>query len=380
MHDRRILSTTRNECLPIKPISGVRLSQLTTFELGGTALHFCEAVHDAQAEAAVRWAEQSQLPLFVLGGGSNLLVADGGVTGLVLRMASSGVWFEERSHAVLVRANAGTPWDDLVRLTVERELSGMECLSGIPGSVGATPIQNVGAYGQEIAQTLTRVTAYDRVEHRQVTLDRDQCKLTYRNSLFKGEAPNRYIILSVEFELLRTPPALPRHAELAALLADTSDHQVGVRDIRAAVLDLRARKGMLTTPGQPSQRSAGSFFMNPIVDSSFARQLADRHGPSMPVFTIGNGRSKLSAAWLIENSGMRRGTRSNDVGLSPHHCLVVVAYESASSRDVVTFAQQVRAKVATSFGVVLEPEPNFWGFERLEHGLPVVEPRQCPAP
>ncbi|HMA92800.1 MAG TPA: UDP-N-acetylmuramate dehydrogenase [Polyangiaceae bacterium] len=374
MHDRRSPETGLNHSLPVDPIGGVQLSRLTTFELGGDALRFCEASTDSQVEAAARWAEQRELELFVLGGGSNLLVADSGVEGLVLRMASTGIWLDEQATSVLVRANAGVPWDDLVQFAVERDLVGIECLSGIPGSVGATPIQNVGAYGQEISQTLTRVTAYDRLERRQVTLERDECRLSYRSSRFKTEAPNRYIILNVEFELLRRSPASPRHPELAARLTTLGGRQPSARDVRAAVLDLRACKGMLSTPEQPIQRSAGSFFVNPIVETSFAQRLSLRHGAGMPIFGLEDGKTKLSAAWLIENSGIKRGTRGTRAGVSPHHCLVIVAYESASAVDVVSFARHVRDTVAATFGVVLQPEPNFWGFQSFEHGLPVLAP------
>lgn len=357
--------------MQIQTHSNLSLAQFTTFELGGPARYFFEAEKNEQVEAAVRFAKSRSLPLFVLGGGSNLVVSEAGISGLVMRMATRGIsTVVEHDAAMTLRVSAGVSWDDFVKFAVDQDLVGIECLSGIPGSVGATPIQNVGAYGQEVAQTLVRVEAYDCLELRRVSFERDECELAYRHSRFKGADAGRYVILDVEFELRRQPPALPRHPELVALL-DTE--RPSTREIRARVLELRAKKRMRSDDPTTRQRCAGSFFVNPIVDSEQARQLLDGPGHDMPTYSMPDGRTKLAAAWLIEHAGFPRGTSDGRVGLSPHHCLVLVAHDGASSRDVIAFAQRIRAEVFTRFGVMLEPEPNFWGFdEHSRSGLPML--------
>lgn len=357
--------------MQIQPQSNQNLARFTTFELGGPAHYFFEASTDAQVESAVRYARSQSLQLFVLGGGSNLVVSDAGVSGLVLRMATQGISVvADRDSSAILRASAGVPWDDFVKAAVDRDLVGLECLSGIPGSVGATPIQNVGAYGQEVAQTLVRVEAYDSIENRRVSFERDECELSYRHSRFKAADANRYVILNVEFELRKQPPAVPRHAELAALL----DHEHStVQQIRRAVLDLRAKKQMRSDDPATRQRCAGSFFVNPIVEPEHARRLLDGPGRDMPSYPMPDGRIKLAAAWFIERAGFPRGTTDGHVGLSPHHCLVLVAHERANSSELVAFAQRIRAAVFTRFGVALEPEPNFWGFDETPRGgLPTL--------
>lgn len=363
--------------MPIRLVQNVNLAQFTTFKLGGEALYFVEATHDSDVVAAIDYAKSISLELFVLGGGSNLVVSDSGIAGLVLRMATRGIFVVD-SHGPneTLRANAGVGWDEFVAFAVDRELAGIECLSGIPGSVGATPIQNVGAYGQDVGQTLVRVTAYDRVEARQVTFQRDDCELSYRHSRFKTADVGRYVILSVDFELQRELPARPRHPELGEWLSEQA--ATSVRSVRDAVIKLRAQKCMLETGDAEAQRCAGSFFVNPIVSADEAQQLIARHGNAVPTYPMPDGRTKLAAAWLIEHSGFHRGVRVGNVGLSPYHCLVLVAHDLASASEVVSFAGRIRTEVFSRFGIVLEPEPSFWGFGATERGLPAPTPKQDP--
>jgi UDP-N-acetylmuramate dehydrogenase len=261
----------------------------------------------------------------------------------------------------------------VVKYAVDRGLAGIECLSGILGFVGATPIQNVGAFGQEIGQTVTRVTVLDRHTQNRLILTREDCAFGYRDSRFKSHEPNRYIILNVEFELFRVVPQPARHGELAAYLNHQGVTNPSVQDIRSAVMALRRQKSLLIGPATDTLRSAGSFFVNPIVDAAVADALKKREGASFPLFPMADGRFKLAAAWLIEHAGWRRGQREGSVGLSSHHCLVLVAHERAESQDLVALAQRIRASVVEHFGIELRPEPSFWGFDELDRGLPVLE-------
>jgi UDP-N-acetylmuramate dehydrogenase len=359
--------------------------------LGGKARYFVEVQSDDDVFEAWRWANDAHVSeLLVLGGGSNLLIADPGTQGLVLRTGQRGLHFEDHGDEVRVTANAGEVWDDLVRRVVERDLVGLECLSGIPGCVGATPIQNVGAYGQEIAQTLGHVEVFDRTDGQRRTFTRDECALAYRDSRFKSREPNRYIVLSVTFRLKRNRPEPLRNRELLAELDARGIAEARVADVRNVVMAVRARKSMLADVSDPLARSAGSFFVNPIVSREMADHLRMQcRDVEVPSWDLPDGRVKLAAAWLIEQTGFPRGARFGRAGLSPHHCLVVVAHARASATDVIALARRIRTAVNDRFGIELHPEPNFWGFEGYEaDGLPVADddaPRTldseaCPAP
>lgn len=355
-----------------QPQRDIPLSGYTTFRIGGRARYFIEGKSEPDIIDAIRWADAAKTAVHILGGGSNLVISDAGISGLVLRIVHGNVTAEEHGDCVAVRASAGVPWDEVVRLAAERNLSGIECLSGIPGCVGATPIQNVGAYGQEVSQSLVRVRAYDRVEQRQVTLSRDDCELEYRDSRFKSREPNRFVILNVEFELQRQPPKRPDHGELVTTLEGLGRDNLTVAQIRSTVLDLRRKKSMLVDASQDTLRSAGCFFVNPIVPAEVGRALTTREGPSMPVFPQPDGRTKLSAGWLIERAGFSRGHSEGPVGLSPYHCLVLVAHERARAEQVVGLAHRIRDRVLDRFGIRLIPEPNFWGFDQFDAGLPLL--------
>jgi UDP-N-acetylmuramate dehydrogenase len=359
----------------MQPQRDVALAPLTTFQLGGKARYFIEARTDEDVADALCWSDEAHVSeILVLGGGSNLVVADTVLPGLVIRTAQKGIYVDDHDAYATLRANAGESWDELVRFSVDRELVGLECLSGIPGSVGATPVQNVGAYGQEVAQTLSKVSVFDRKARQRLTFTRDDCAFAYRDSRFKSLEPERYIVLDVEFRLNRGTPAPPRHRELGAQLAAQGVTVPTVREIRQAVLAVRKRNSMLADREDPWARSAGSFFVNPIVSKEQATRVqAKCPGLTMPNWETPDGRIKLAAAWLIEQSGFSRGFRAGPVGLSQHHCLVVVAHERADASDVIAFAHQIRDGVFQTFGVELIPEPRFWGFEQFESGLPVVD-------
>jgi UDP-N-acetylmuramate dehydrogenase len=303
------------------------------------------------------------VPLRILGGGSNLVVADAGVDALVVHMTLRGMATGEVGGGVDVTAAAGEPWDALVRTTVERGWAGIECLSGIPGLVGATPIQNVGAYGQEVADTVTAVRALDTTRGEIVSLPAAGCGFAYRDSLFKSGQPGRWVVLAVTYRLRPAGAPTLGYAEIARHLAERGVTSPAVADVRQAVLAVRRTKSMvIDAEPDPNRRSCGSFFLNPIVAAADADAVAGRAGQvAMPRWPQPDGRVKLSAAWLIEHAGFRRGERQGPVGLSTRHTLAVVAHEGARASDVLAFARRLQDTVEARFGVRLTTEPVFWG-------------------
>ncbi len=329
--------------------AGVELAPLTTLELGGPARFFVEAADDAAAAEALLWATTHGVPVLVLGGGSNLVIADQGFDGLVLRMASRGLrWGDDG----IVEAAAGEPWDALVAAAVSRDLAGLECLSGIPGLVGATPIQNVGAYGQEVSDCLQSVRVLDRRTGAIEVLTPAACGFGYRDSAFK-RAPDRHLVLGVTFALRRGGAPTLRYAELK----EAVDSSPTLDQVRATVIALRRRKSMVIDPDDPNRRSVGSFFMNPIVSEAEAAGLP----PHAPRFPAGPGKVKLAAGWLIENAGITRGLRRGAVGISSRHALALVHHGGGTTREFLFLAAEVRDAVALRFGLRLLPEPTLVG-------------------
>jgi UDP-N-acetylmuramate dehydrogenase len=355
----------------VSPEEQVALAPLTTLGVGGPARYLTDARDVSSLVAALGWAEKRELRVRLLGGGSNIVVSDRGTDGLVIRVSLAGVEVSEGPREVLVRAGSGEVWDELVELTIRRDWAGLECMSGIPGRVGAVPIQNVGAYGQEVGERIHKVHAFDRATGREVDLGPATCRFGYRDSLFKSREPGRYIVLGVTFALTAGGTPTVRHAELAQTLArETADPPTLAR-VRDAVLVLRRNKSMLWDPTDENGRSCGSFFVNPVVDGAVLGEIERRmDAASMPRFPQPDGRTKLSAAWLIEQSGFPRGTRDGAVGLSQHHALAIVCRPSATAAGVVEFAHRIRQSVLERSGIPLEPEPVFWGFGEVGSGLP----------
>jgi UDP-N-acetylmuramate dehydrogenase len=348
----------------VTPRERVPLAPYCTLGVGGPARFFLEAHDEAIVLEGLEWARRRRLPCRILGAGSNLVVADGGVDGLVIRNGLRGVSVAERGGAMELTAAAGEPWDDVVRLAVERGWAGIECLSGIPGLVGATPIQNVGAYGQEVSDTVIAVRAVDTREGGVVTLSRAECGFAYRDSRFKSREPGRHVVLSVTYRLRRDGAPALRYAELEAHLAGRGIAAPTLGQVRESVLATRRAKSMVLDPGDENRRSCGSFFLNPIVTGEDCAKVEARAlDPTMPRWPLPDGRVKLSAAWLIERAGFPRGTREGPVGLSTRHALAIVAHDGARAADVVAFARRLQDAVEARFGVRLLPEPVFWGFE-----------------
>ncbi len=338
----------------------VPLAPLTTLGVGGAARWFVEAADEATVRAACAWARERGVALRVLGGGSNLVVADAGVDALVVRIALRGLTHRERGGALELTAAAGEPWDGVVAESAERGWAGLECLSGIPGLVGATPIQNVGAYGQEVSDTVVSVRALDTSTGEIVTLTAADCGFAYRDSTFKRETPGRFVVLAVTYRLRPGGAPTLTYGDVQRALAGRAPT---LAETRAAVLAIRRGKSMtLDQPHDANRRSCGSFFLNPIVEAVYAEAVTARAGdPAMPRWPQPDGRVKLSAAWLIERAGFTRGERTGAVGLSTRHTLAIVAHDGARTADVLAFARRVQDRVEERFGVRLSPEPVLWG-------------------
>ncbi|WP_324274538.1 UDP-N-acetylmuramate dehydrogenase [Blastococcus brunescens] len=324
-----------------------RLSDLTTLAVGGPIDRLVEVGTSAELVAAVQEADEAGRPMLVLGGGSNVVAPDEGWPGDVVLVRSQGI---ERSGSALT-VQAGHDWDELVAFTVENQLAGAEALSGIPGSTGATPIQNVGAYGQEVAQTITAVRVWDRAEKSERTLAPADCGFAYRDSRLKRE-PGRFVVLEVTFELHPGAESRPvTYAELARTLGVEIGATAPLSDVRRVVLELRRGKGMVWDPADPDSRSAGSFFTNPIV-------AADRAVDGCPNWPAGDGLVKLSAAWLVQHAGFGRGTRDGNVGTSSRHSLALTTEDGATAAELLAFADRIVATAREQFGVTLEREPT----------------------
>jgi UDP-N-acetylmuramate dehydrogenase len=333
----------------------VPLGPLTTLRLGGPASTLVTAYDEGEVVDALR---SSVEPVLVLGGGSNVVISDDGFAGTVVRIASMGRTTTRDGDAVVLELAAGEDWDRVVAECVADGLSGVECLAGIPGLVGATPVQNVGAYGQDVSQTITAVRVYDRQADEVVVMT--DCGFGYRWSRFKAE-PERWVVLSVRYRLWPDLQSRPvRYAELARVLGIEVGARAPAAEVRQAVLSLRRAKGMVLDEADPDSRSVGSFFTNPLLDAdrAAALQAGDAKPPTYPE---PDGRVKVSAAWLIERAGFGKGSFDGPVGISSKHTLALVNRGGARADDVLRVARTIRDGVRDAFGVELEPEPVLVG-------------------
>jgi UDP-N-acetylmuramate dehydrogenase len=341
----------------------VALAPYTTFAIGGPARWFAEASTEDDITEAVRFAGDRNLSLFVLGGGSNLLVADEGFSGLVLRIALKGIETAEEGASTLFHVAAGEDWDSFVAFTVDRGFAGIESLSGIPGSVGGTPVQNVGAYGQEVAQTIARVRAYDREQGRWVELTSPECEFEYRRSLFNSAGRDRYIIARVDFRLSKSSEVALRYPDLKRYFAHRTTPPTPA-EVRDAVRQIRHGKGMLLVPGESDCRSAGSFFKNPVVPLAQLEFLSWGSGieeSEIPRFPASDGTVKVPAAWLLERAGFHKGYALGEAGISTRHTLALINRGQAQARDILALRDRIQETVESRFGIVLTPEPVWVG-------------------
>ncbi|MBM3789922.1 MAG: UDP-N-acetylmuramate dehydrogenase [Acidobacteria bacterium] len=350
-------------------LEGVPLAPYTTLGIGGDARYLVEAQTEEQILEALEFASAARLPIFILGGGSNILVSDRGFPGLVIRIALRGIDPPASETSGRVSAAAGEDWDRFVEWCVDRRLAGVECMSGIPGTVGATPIQNVGAYGQEVSDVIVSLRLLDRQAGKVIEMSRAECEFGYRRSIFNTTQRDRYIVLRVAFVLKVAGKASLRHGDLGRHFAGRPDPP-SVWEVRSAVLRIRRGKGMVIDPADPDSRSVGSFFKNPVISRdtlSRAEQAAVRQGclapgQKLPHFETARGEIKIPAAWLIEQAGFPKGYGSDKVALSAKHALAVVNRGGAGAQDVVAFVRTIQAGVRAAFGINLVPEAIFVGF------------------
>lgn len=345
------------------PQTDVALAPFCTMRVGGPARWFVEARSQSDVIDALRWASLKGVALHVLGGGSNLVIADEAFEGLVVRVAVLGLGSDLAGGCRVYSAGAGEPWDPFVAHTVSADDAGLECLSGIPGLVGGTPIQNVGAYGQEVSETITQVHAVDRATATPVSFSRAQCGFGYRTSRFKHADADRYVVTRVEFSL--TPHGLPtlRYADVVAFFDAAGTRSPTLSQAREGILAIRRRKGMVIEDGNPANRSCGSFFVNPVVPrAAFDRVQSAAGAAEVPHFVVAAGSVKIPAAWLIERAGFPKGTTRGPVGISPFQAQALVNHGGARAADVVALACEVKRAVWRTFGIALVPEPVFVGF------------------
>jgi len=346
----------------------VGLAKFTTFKIGGNARYFVQARDESEVLRAIEFAEENALKTFILGGGSNVLIADEGFDGLVVKIAFKGVALTDKcGETNFVTVYAGEDWDELVAFCVGENLQGFECLSGIPGLVGGTPIQNVGAYGQEVSETIISVRCFDRKTKKIVELNNAECGFAYRTSIFNTSEKNRYIVLSVAYKLrLNSEPKIV-YRDLQNFFGEKKPT---LQETREAVLEIRRAKSMVIDENDANSRSAGSFFKNPIVSrEKFAelKKIAERLNiENVPHFKVDEKTVKIPAAWLIEKADFYKGFARGKVGLSTNHTLAIINRGNATAQEILDFKCDIQNKVKERFHIVLQPEPVFVGFEKPE--------------
>jgi UDP-N-acetylmuramate dehydrogenase len=363
MHNATAMTQSLQSVAPRRLQQSVPLAPLTTLGIGGPAKSFVRAESIDEIRDVMAWAGARREPLFILGGGSNVLIADEGFDGVVLQIDLRGMMVrDESAEAATVHVAAGERWDEFVAFAVDHGWAGIECLSGIPGLTGATPIQNVGAYGQEVSETIIGVEAVERDTGRVVTLANRDCGFGYRQSVFKNAAKDRYIVAGVTFRLRPQGAVTIKYPELEKYLGEHDLDAHDLRQVRDAVIAIRKRKGMVLDPSDPDTRSDGSFFMNPVLTPAqfheFLRRAATKDVPHFP----SGDQIKLSAAWLIEHAGFHKGFVYGNVGLSTKHTLAVINRGGGTAREVVELVGMIQGRVRETFGVEIQPEPNFVGF------------------
>lgn len=345
------------------------LAPLTTLQVGGAARFFVEAKTESEIIEAVNWSKNANLSLLILGGGSNLVVSDNGFDGLVLKISTRGIdEYSERGFVDLT-VQAGENWDEFVAYCVKWNHHGFECLSGIPGTVGAAPVQNIGAYGQEVSQTISKIKCYDRFREKITYLHngvggKSECHFAYRQSIFNTTEKNRYVILAVSFYFFQkgTP-----HIVYRDLQQFFGDRTPTLQETREAVLQIRRSKSMVIDENDPNSRSAGSFFKNPIVSNEKYEEIIEKARAigieNVPGFAFDKDSVKIPAAWLIEKSGFYKGYKSGKAGISNNHALALINLGNAKTEDLITLKEEIQTRVNERFDISLHPEPEFIGFK-----------------
>ena len=346
----------------------VLLAPFTTLKIGGNARFFVSAENEDQVIEAFNFAKENSFELFILGGGSNILISDKGFDGLVLQIAIKGISTDtESSGKTNITAGAGEDWDAFVRFCVEKNFQGIECLSGIPGLVGGTPVQNVGAYGQEVSETIVSVRCFDRKTFGIVEMNNTECKFAYRKSIFNTTDLERFIVLSVKYALNVAENPKIVYADLQKHFDEKNPT---LKETREAVLAIRASKSMVIDENDVNSRSAGSFFKNPVVSKEIFEKVVEKarnlkiiqENQNLPFYKAGGENVKIPAAWLIENSGFQKGFTKGNAGLSTRHTLAIINRENATAADILDLMNEIQNTVKRNFGILLIPEPVFVGF------------------
>jgi len=334
------------------------LANHTSLRIGGPAKNFVHATTEEDLVNAVKAADAAGEEVLIIGGGSNVLVSDAGFNGTVIRVETKGnTYHVDACSGGMITVAAGEDWDQFVAWILEKGFAGLETMSGIPGTVGGAPIQNIGAYGHEVSEVIARVRTWDRKTGAYKTFSNSECEFSYRSSIFKKN-PGRYVIIDVTFQLRNGEMSLPiKYKELAGYLGVELESRVLVSEVRKAVLALRAAKGMLLDQKDHDTWSAGSFFVNPVLSAEAAAKLP----ADAPRWTQEDGRVKTSAAWLMENAGVKKGHVHNGAGVSSKHVLALVNNGEASAVDIAELARSTRSAVKEKFGIILEPEVQFVG-------------------
>lgn len=349
--------------MPLDIQENVPLAPLTTLGVGGPARWFCAAQTAVAARDAVLWARERELPVFVLGGGSNLLISDNGFLGIVLRLAGRGIVQEDDARFTVA---AGEDWDNFVQASVLANCAGIECLSGIPGSTGGTPVQNVGAYGQEVAQTVSSVEALDLQTLTPRRFTNAECEFEYRQSRFNARERGRWLISHVTFTLHRGGAPRIAYRDLKEFFAGQNNSSPTLQQVREAVRQIRRSKAMLIVPGDDDARSAGSFFKNPVLSPAGYQKLvalAEKRGEKVPSYPAEGQTYKVPAAWLVEHAGFHKGYTRGPVGISRKHALAIVNRGGATAADVIALKNEIQQRVRDTFGIELQPEPVMVGFD-----------------
>jgi UDP-N-acetylmuramate dehydrogenase len=343
---------------PIEPIKierNISLAPLTTLKVGGPANFFARAHNEDDVVRAFKFARDNSLDVFVLGGGSNIVVSDRGFDGLVLQIGLKGIGVDGE----LVTAQAGEDWDGFVSYCVDNDLAGVECMSGIPGFVGGTPVQNVGAYGQEVSETIAAVRCLDRTTNEIVELSNAECGFSYRTSIFNSTERERYVVLAVTYRLERGGGPKIVYKDLKEHFGDRT---ATLAETRRAVIEIRRAKSMVIDPSDPNARSAGSFFKNPIIEVSHYEMIRAAFNADIPYFLAGD-MIKIPAAWLIERSGFHKGYSLGRAGISSNHSLAIVNRGGASAAEIIALKEKIQDGVEEKFDILLQPEPVFVGFD-----------------
>jgi UDP-N-acetylmuramate dehydrogenase len=346
----------------------VPLAPLTTFGIGGPARYFVAVRSETELRDAMLWAGTKMLPAFVLGGGSNLVVSDAGWPGLVIKMEIGGICRTLNGAKDVFSVGAGVDWNEFVATAIDADCAGIECLNGIPGTVGATPVQNVGAYGQDVSETIIKVRALMRETLEPVEFTNEQCEFTYRTSRFNTYDKHAYIITQVDFALTQGGAPKIEYGDVKKHFANSQETPT-LRSVSEAVWKIRRSKAMVITDDEPDSRSAGSFFKNPIITRERFEILSAKaleNGKEIPSFAADAGHVKIPAAWLIENSGLKKGFTLGRVAISSKHTLALVNRGGATSAELLTLKELVQQKVREAFGIELRPEPGFLGFDLAE--------------